>query len=562
MGKRASTLAAVVVALAGVLAPRGPAPVRAQTPSGCNGQVSASAMPGRYTGAWQTTGQYHFYVFNTDVTVGLTITGTLDLQLDPGGAITGVARGDVQAPVTRDGRQDVSSGTGTISGTISGTVTATGGALTLSQPVIDMRWGTFLQGYTVERYIQMPDFTFTLSGQDCVRLNGAIAENGFPVQTLVADGTPNITQAPGVGGSSGTWNLQNTDTATFDALSAQIDAFIATANATLASPSAGSDAVQSQVVAPLAALLARINAHPDIAGCLMERLAAWQATVTPGLLRRADELAARGDLASERQAGDLVRAVRTIAGGCAVAGTETVDAIDASLGTSLDGAIAAGRWGEAALTIREMLLTRPDGGPALATRIAGDLRALIAGATTSTGLHDAARMAYALGDDADAGAAYRRILSMPGLVAHATKPARHGKKKHHRKRVPKPKPTVTPTPTAPPPTLSEVLAEDIRPMTATGMVAAAPAFTWQSIPGAQRYLVAVTADGATSSVLWTWAGAGTSVRYGDSALDGVPGSTPAWPLSAAGATWHWSVLALDGQGRIIGAALRLPAPTA
>jgi hypothetical protein len=58
-------------------------------------------------------------------------------------------------------------------------------------------------------------------------------------------------------------------------------------------------------------------------------------------------------------------------------------------------------------------------------------------------------------------------------------------------------------------------------------------------------------------MLWSWSGTGTSVQYGDTALAGTSGwGDDAWPVGvSSGSTW--SVLALDGSGRIIGLALRL-----
>ena len=58
--------------------------------------------------------------------------------------------------VSHDGAQDISSGYGTISGQLTGIFSAAGTYVLLTNPVIDMHWGTFDQGYTVHEYITNP----------------------------------------------------------------------------------------------------------------------------------------------------------------------------------------------------------------------------------------------------------------------------------------------------------------------------------------------------------------------------------------------------------------------
>ncbi|MGH2677634.1 MAG: hypothetical protein ACRDHB_04655 [Actinomycetota bacterium] len=72
-----------------------------------------------------------------------------------------------------------------------------------------------------------------------------------------------------------------------------------------------------------------------------------------------------------------------------------------------------------------------------------------------------------------------------------------------------------------------------------------PTFEWRRVDGAAVYRLAVlNADGA---VIWAWQGSETSVVLGG--VEGRPeGETG--PVLTRGSTW--SVLAVDGQGRVVG----------
>jgi hypothetical protein len=80
------------------------------------------------------------------------------------------------------------------------------------------------------------------------------------------------------------------------------------------------------------------------------------------------------------------------------------------------------------------------------------------------------------------------------------------------------------------------------------------------VAGAQRYLVFVTAADEPG-LLWSWAGSNSSVSYGDTSIEGVPGSQDdGWPLSLSANGYAWSVVALDTQGRVVGLLLRNRSP--
>jgi hypothetical protein len=82
-----------------------------------------------------------------------------------------------------------------------------------------------------------------------------------------------------------------------------------------------------------------------------------------------------------------------------------------------------------------------------------------------------------------------------------------------------------------------------------------PVFSWNPVAGAALYLVAVTAPG-TPSIVWTWSGSATSVTYGDTSIEGTAGTADdGWPVHLP-ASYTWSVLALDGSGRIVGVRFR------
>src|SRR5947209_6503816 len=182
MGKVAS-LCAMVLLVLDVIAPERTIHVaQAQNaPLPCTAQTTVAPMQGHYTGPWHSDGDYHFITMGYDVELKVTIDGTLDLTVSSDGHVTGTATGKVDAPVYHGGQKDVSSGYGTISGSITGVLTG-GSALVLSHPTIDMHWGTFVGGgYTVERFISMPDYQLSGPSGDCVSASGTIAEDGFPV---------------------------------------------------------------------------------------------------------------------------------------------------------------------------------------------------------------------------------------------------------------------------------------------------------------------------------------------------------------------------------------------
>lgn len=553
------------------VAPAGGATVRAQTaplPT-CSGTVSSAPMQGRYTGPWHSDGDYHFAVFNTDLDLTITIDGTLDVTVSPDGRVSGVARGTVDAPIHHDGIHDVSSGTGTISGIVQGVLTPENSTVILSQPVIAMQWGTFIPGgYTVPRSITMPNYQFPLAGSDCVSLHGTIAEQNFPTQFVVADGASGLTQAPGIGGAIGTWSLSHVESAIFSQLSQQVDGFIAGANAALAPSSAplSTAAYTASVLQPLKSLLAAIHQNPDVARCLLERLDAWVASTVPSLRLRAQGLGASTDLAALRQASDLYRFSQLMQSECVLQNDGTLNGITSSETSVLDRAVQARDWPTAALAAREMILASADAvGPA--QRFTSDLHDLLKTSLGPADRLDAARIAYALGDDADA-----HSNGSAGVLAESFHSmATVGVVKKHKKRkqaprrtptrTPTPKPTSTPTPTATPRpvSLAATLASGVAHIRAQSSGGAVPTFSWQPVSGAARYVVLPSA-GASVQLPWSWSGTSTSVQYGDTSLPNVPGSeTEAWPVSLASSGYTWSVLALDSSGRVVGVALRVPA---
>ncbi|MDQ2743741.1 MAG: hypothetical protein M3Z66_15805, partial [Chloroflexota bacterium] len=243
----------------------------AVTPSlSCSGESAPYPMAGHYTGPWHSDGEYHFAVFNTDLDLKITIDGTLDAAVDASGRLTGTVSGTVDAPITHDGGKDVSSGSGTISGQLSGVFSPGGALMVLSHPVIDMHWGTFVGGgYTVERFITMPDFQFPVSQSDCISSRGSIAETDFPVMNVTSDGTGGLVQAPGLGAATGRWQLSSDATGRFQSWSQQIDAFTSGANALLAGPPLSVAAFQQQIENPLQTLVTEIRLQPDVARCLL-----------------------------------------------------------------------------------------------------------------------------------------------------------------------------------------------------------------------------------------------------------------------------------------------------
>jgi hypothetical protein len=569
MGKAPYILWCLALCSGLLLAPASSSAVRAQTAQlpTCSGTVSSAPMQGRYTGAWHSNGDYHFAVFNTDLDLTITIDGTLDVTVSADGRVSGVARGSVDAPIHHDGVRDVSSGTGTISGIIQGVLAPGSSAVILSQPVIAMQWGTFVpDGYTVPRSITMPNYQFPLTGSDCVSLNGTIAEQNFPTQFVVADGTSGLTQAPGIGSATGTWSLSHVESATFAQLSQQVDGLIASANAAL-SPSPGplSAAIyDTSVLQPLKRLLAAIHQNPDVARCLLERLDAWVAATAPSLRLRARALGASTDLNTLRQASDLFRLSQLMQSECLIQDDGTLSGLSSSITGVLDRAVRARDWSTAALAAREMILASSDA-VTPAQRFMGDVHDLLQSALDASDRLDSARIAYALGDDADARsaaplgvrAASFQSMALVGVVK------KHKKRKHVSKPAPTrtPTPTSTPTPTATPKpvSLAATLASGAAHISAQSSGGATPTFSWQPVSGAARYVLFLS-GGASALLPWAWSGTSTSVQYGDTSLAGLAGSeTEVWPVTLAPPGYSLSVLALDAGGRIIGLALRVPA---
>jgi hypothetical protein len=559
---RALLSAALLVGLA--VAPRTTAPAGAQTtaaPVSCSGTFTPSPMQGQYSGTWHSDGDYHFAVWNTDLRLQITIDGTLSMYVAPDGTVTGTANGSVDAPITHDGVHDVSSGKGSISGSIGGSLTASGANLVLHAPVIDMHWGTFVGGgYTVEKFITMPDYSFSVGSLLCTSSGGTISEQDFPTMAVVADGANQMTYAPGIGPATGTWSLTASKTSQFNALSSRVDAFISSANAVLDGPgSLTAGEVDRDIAAPLKALVADIRDDPDTARCLLERLAAWEATAVPGLLQRAALVSGSDALPSLRTDGDAVRAAQDLAVLCAPPEASAAGPVTAAVLASLDRAVAARAWTDVALLLREALLVGATPGP----RLQSDLHSLLGATSNSTALLTFARTAYALGDDADTSAAYSR------LTVRATRSIAQRKKKPHPKRKATPRPTAkafrkpTPKPTAtatpkpsstpvPKPSLSQLLSAGIAPMNLTVSDGSAQ---WQAVPGATSYIVSVI---GSAGVVWSWGGSATSTQLGETTLNGVPGSEEDLPphIDATGA--HWSVIALDSNGTIVGATFRKP----
>jgi hypothetical protein len=546
--------------------------VRAQTaplPT-CSGTLNTVPMQGRYTGPWHSDADYHFAVFNTDLDLTITIDGTLDVTVSPDGQVSGVAHGTVDAPIHHDGIHDVSSGTGTISGIVQGVLTPGSSTVMLSQPVIAMQWGTFIpDGYTVPRSITMPNYQFPLAGFDCVSLHGSIAEQNFPTQFVVADGASGLTQAPGIGVATGTWSLSHVESATYTQLSQQVDGFIASANAALAPSNVplSTAMYDTSVLQPLKALLAAIHQNPDVARCLLERLDAWVATTVPSLRLRAQGLGAAIELDSARQAFNLFHFSQLMQSECLVPDDSTLTGIAASDSALLDRAVQARDWSRAALSVRELILASDDvAGPA--QRFADDLHSLLQTPLVPADKLDAARIAYALGDDTDA-----RSTAPSGTRTESFRPLalvavvkKHKRRKHvakptpTRTPTPTPKPTSTPTATATPKpvSLATTLASGAAHMSTKSTGGATPTFSWQPVPNAAMYVV-ILSGGAPAHLPYAWSGTATSVQYGDTSLSGLAGSeTEAWPIPLDASGYTWSVLALDGDKHVIGVGLRLP----
>jgi hypothetical protein len=511
-------LVLVLLLSAGTLSPRTAPITRAQTLP-CSGTPSTLPMQGHYTGPWHSDADYHFAVFNTDLLLHVTIDGTLDVTVAPDGSVTGTASGKVDAPIYDYGTKDVSSGYGTISGPVTGSI-ATG--LVVNAPVIDMQWGTFVGGgYTVERFITMPNYTLSVGSNDCVSAGGTISETNFPTMNVVDDGGGQMTQAPGIGQAGGTWQLTSDAAATFTSLSKQVDAFISSANAVLAGSELSAVTVRQQIVEPLQTLQRAIASHPDVARCLEERLGAWEASAVPALYARIP--LTDTSAAGLRASAGLLREGAALGADCDIPDSGASDRLLTSARSALDASIAAADWAQAALVAREIVLWQGDSiRPSLQTEINADLHARLTTFPDSGNALTVARAAYALGDQGDMTSAYKR------LTAHVPSGGKKTKKKK---------------------TLGQVLTGGIARIkgTATGNQ---PSFSWQPVPAATRYVLAVTDSGHT--LVWTWSGSSTSVAYGDTAIEGVAGTAAeVWPVAyPQGAVW--TVLALNSAGQVVG----------
>lgn len=564
MGKVIGVPAALFVLLAASIAPRAPSLARAQSapPLPCSAQP-VSPMQGHYTGPWHSNGDYTFHVFNTDLDLKIVIDGTLDLTVTPDGHVTGTATGKVDAPITDYGQRDVSSGYGTISGNVSGVLNSSGSALVLSHPVIDMHWGTFVGGgYTVERFITMPDYTLTSTAGNCVSAQGSISETDFPVQWVVADGAGQMVQAPGIGVADGSWHVASDRAATFVSLSNQVGDFIAHANSLLLGNGVTPAAVRAQIIQPLTALESTIRQDPDVARCLLERLGVWEASAVAGLYARASSLAGSSSLSDLRAAADLLRSGTSLNLDCSIPDGGAGAHLQTTEIAALDGALRSRSWDLAVLLARELILWRGDAARAsVQEEIDTALHLRLQTISDSASILEVARVAYALGDDADVSAAYKRLTAHQGMQQHV----RAGKKKKGKKKPGRPtpapvrkKPVATPTatPVKPAtPTLEQTLSTGLQQITAQASGTSAPTLSWHPVTGATHYLVTVLAP-HDPEILWTWSGTATSVTFGDTAIDGSASTGgDGWPVSA-GTGYRWTVTALNGQGQIVGLKLR------
>jgi len=519
-------------------------------------------MQGHYTGTWHSDGDYHFSAFNPDIDRKIIIDGSIDATVTPDGQISGTATGNVNGPITHDGKQDVSSGIGTISGKLIGTFTSTTPTLVLSQPVIDMHWGTF-GGHAAERFITMPDYQFPLSGVDCVSGQGTISERDFPVQIIVPDGASmNPVQVPGIGSAGGSWQVTGDESTSFHGLSQQVDSFIAQSNSLLQSaPPPAPSTVDRQIVQPLKSLEATIRQNPSVSRCLLERLGAWELSLLTSLSQRAQNVDGASDLGQIREASDLVRSADLLALACNMPDSGLNHVLDAQRG-QLDRAVSRQDWIGTVALVREMtLLLGTAALPAIQQQVNSDIHGLLAATTGTAELLQVARVSYALGDDGDASAAVKRIKV--GRRLTFTTLVRTAKHKKGKKKKAVPLPMATPLPPAPmatpsprPQTLEQILTSGVPPMSASSSGGADPDFSWNQVPGATRYLVLVTAKEG-HPILWSWGGSRTSVQYGDTEIDGVPGTAnESWPVTLQSAGFAWSIVALNDQGRAVALLLR------
>lgn len=502
----------------------------------CDGQSLTTPMQGHYTGTWHSDGDYHFYVFQTDLELKIILDGTFDVTVSPQGQVSGTAKGSVNAPIFDYGKQDISSGIGTISGTISGQFSGGGSLLVMPDPVIDMHWGTF-GGHAIERFITMPNYRLDLVAMDCVSAQGTISETNFPVQNVVADGTPNTAIVPGIGSATGTWQIASDATSRFEDLSSQVDGFIGQATVFLSGQSgivtpAG---MQQNVVAPLRDLEAKIRQQPDVARCLLDRLGHWEASALTGLLQQAQSIAGADLLSTLRRSSDILRSSHLLNIDCGEDESVAAKTVTGAQQSALDSAISSRAWSTAILVIREIgLLQGSSGFAPPQQQVNADLHALVLSGSGAPVLLETARMAYALGDNVDASAAISRLRSFSKKQAKQDLSASRSSK---------------------PKTLRQMLASGVAHMSARSSGGTSPTFFWQTVPGASQYLVVVVAP-TSPLIVWSWAGTATNVPYGDTTLPNVAGSSnDGWtvPLPAGS---HWSVLALDASGHILGLKLR------
>ncbi len=570
MGKVLSLLAACIL-VASAAPALTPHPAAAQSLTLPCSVTAATPMQGQYSGPWHSDGDYHFAVFSTDLDLKVVIDGTLSLAISSDGHVSGTASGSVNAPIYDYGRQDVSSGYGTISGPVTGTITGTGAILTLTAPVILMHWGTFVGGgYTVDQNITMPDYTFSVGGGDCITSQGSIAETNFPPKWIVPDGTSMApVMATGVGSATGTWSVTSADAGLYNQLSQQVDSFIASANAAVAEHPTYAVA-QTQIVQPLAALVNSIAAHPTVSRCLLERLGAWAVSASISLYGTVDTriyggvvlpASAAGLLANIRMTTDTLRLAGDLGGACHVSDDGASDRLLASLVASIQST-ASTDAPDTALLARELLLWKATAGQetvqsAINTGIHDDL----ARTTSPSTLLAVLRQAYVFGDDTDVSAMYRGLAATTHSVKAHTK-KKKGKKgtthKHKHKSGPTPRPTPRPTATPKPKTLEQVLTSGITAMSGKATGDAAPTFSWNAVPGTSgtsvRYVVTVMGPGS-AGIAWAWTGTATTATYGDTGLPDLPGSaSDGWTLPLPSG-YHWTILALDGT-RIVGLKLR------
>ncbi|GAC1465186.1 MAG: hypothetical protein PVSMB7_09210 [Chloroflexota bacterium] len=515
-------------------------------------------MQGHYAGTWRSDGDYHFAVFGTDLDLKIAIDGTLDAIVSFDGHVNGTATGKVDAPITAYGRPDISGGIGTITGQIRGVFSSSGSLLVLTNAVIDMHWGTFGGGHAIERTIAMPDYSFPVESVDCVSAAGSISETNFPVQNIVADEAGQLVQLPGIGVAGGMWHLESGRATHFRELSQQVDAFISSANRTLdnsAAPPSGR-VLDQQVVQPLHILQDTIRQDPDVARCLLERLAAWEGSAIAALRQRAHVFIGSNTLDSLRHAADVLAVARTLSADCTLGPDSTDGEMNASLLAMMNRAVRAYDWNTTALVARELVRS---GTPGTQVRDAlfDDIHVLLAASSGRDALLMVARFASVTGDGHDASSALQRITALgpapahPDAMQHRKKPRR----KKHAKATPSPTATPRPAPSAGPPSSTDLLFQAVAHMSGSVSAGGTPRFFWSQVPGATRYSVfVVSAPG--DAILWSWAGNATMVAYGDTAIDTVVDSADDGWTAAAPTGYRWGILAVNDAGQIVG--MKLP----